>query len=423
MHNRQTGAAHVPMMFFLLILVLFLGATGFAFMTNARNGELIVERNTARAEAETARKRDLLIEHYVTDVGNVIQKPGAYTGRDGQEGIYGGAAITYPGIVKPADVRAAMDASLSAAGLSAASGLENVLGSMVTKIGQLNQRIKDIEAERDKALAEKGEVDRKFQAATTDASAKAREFGQNLDQARSDYESSKQDKDNRIAQGNESLRAKQDELATEKERAATKEKELNQEIAKHQMQNSALIARETLRKTADVSDGVIVAARAGVPTAFISLGRKDLLQPGTVFRVKSPSSSKVKGYAQVTRVEDVRAEVALMDFADPIGDFARDGDQIFNDFYSPRVTRTIYLMGRFSAPYNKPELTNLLKRLGNNVVDKMAPGVDTVILGGDPVNEAGDGFNSVMESAEFKLASELRVEFAYLSSIRDLIKL
>ena len=423
MHNRQTGAAHVPMMFFLLMLVLFLGATAFAFMTNTRNGELIAERNTARADADTLRKRDLLIEHYIKDMGDVLQKPGAYTGREGQEGLYGGATMTYAGISKPSELRAAMDAALTAAGLSAASGIENVLGSMVTKIGQLNQRIKDIEAERDKALAEKGEVDRKFQAATTDASSKAREFGQNLDQARSDYESSKQDKDNRIAQGNESLRAKQDELTTEKERAAAKEKELNREIAKHQMQNSALIARETLRKTADVADGVIVAARAGVPTAFINLGRKDLLQPGTVFRVKSPSSSKVKGYAQVTRVEDVRAEVSLMDFADPIGDFARDGDQIYNDFYSPRVTRTIYLMGRFSAPYNKPELTNLLKRLGNNVVDKMAPGVDTVILGGDPVNEAGDGFASVQDSAEFKLASELRVEFAYLSSIRDLIKL
>lgn len=423
MHNRQTGAAHVPMMFFLLILVLFLGATGFAFMTNTRNSELITERNTARAEAETLRKRDLLIEHYIKDLGDVLQKPGAYAGRDGQDAIYGGATMTYPGISKPSEIRAAMDAALGAAGLSAASGIENVLGSMVTRVNQLNQRIKDIEAERDKALAEKGEVDRKFQAATTDASAKAREFGQNLDQARTDFESAKQDKDNRIAQGNESLRAKQDELSTEKERAAAKEKELNREIAKHQMQNSALIARETLRKTADVSDGFIVAARAGVPTAFINLGRKDLLQPGTVFRIKSPTSSKVKGYAQVTRVEDVRAEVALMDFVDPIGDFARDGDQIYNDFYSPRVTRTIYLMGRFSAPYNKPELTNLLKRLGNNVVDKMAPGVDTVILGGDPVNEAGDGFASVQESAEFKLASELRVEFAYLSSVRDLIKL
>ena len=52
------------------------------------------------------------------------------------------------------------------------------------------------------------------------------------------------------------------------------------------------------------------------------------------------------------------------------------------------------------------------------------PGLRSVqILGNDPVNEAGDGFASVQDSAEYKLASELRVEFAYLSSIRDLIKL
>lgn len=423
MHNRQTGAAHVPIMLFILVLVLFLGATAFAFMANTEIAEMRTQRNQANEEAETLRKKDLLVSHYVKDIGDVINKPGAYVGREGQEAVYGDAKLTYPGLMKPSEVRAAMDAALGAAGLPAAGGLENVLGSMVSRISQLNQRIKDIESERDKALTEKAEVDRKFTAATTDASAKAREFTQNLEQARTDFEAAKNDKDNRIAQGNESLRAKADELSTEKERAAAKEKELANEIAKHQMQNSALVARETLRKSADVADGKVLVAQAGVATAFISLGRKDMLQPGTVFRVKSPASSAVKGYAQVVRVEDIRAEVALMDFVDPIGDYAREGDLLYNDFYTPRVTRTIYLMGRFSAPYNKPELTNLLRRLGNKVVDKMAPGVDTVILGNDPVNAAGDGFDAVQDSAEYKLASELRVEFAYLSSIRDLIKL
>ena len=52
-------------------------------------------------------------------------------------------------------------------------------------------------------------------------------------------------------------------------------------------------------------------------------------------------------------------------------------------------------MGRFGAPYGKEQLTNLLRRLGNRVVTKMGPGVDTVILGNDPVNEAGDGFASI----------------------------
>ena len=80
-------------------------------------------------------------------------------------------------------------------------------------------------------------------------------------------------------------------------------------------------------------------------------------------------------------------------------------------------------MGRFGAPYGKEQLTNLLRRLGNRVVTKMAPGVDTVILGNDPVNEEGDGFASVQDSEEYKLATELRVEFAYLNQIADLIKL
>ena len=90
---------------------------------------------------------------------------------------------------------------------------------------------------------------------------------------------------------------------------------------------------------------------------------------------------------------------------------------------APRVTRTMYLMGRFGAPYGKEQLTNLLRRLGNRVVAKMGPGVDTVVLGNDPVNEAGDGFASVEDSPEFKMANELRVEFTYLSKIADLVKL
>lgn len=423
MHNRQRGAAHVPIMFFLLLLVMFLGALGFAYVTQTKNGDLTKQRNDALADNATLRKRDLLIEHYIGDLGEVLQKPGKYEGRANQGGVYGDATLTYAGVVNPKEIKKALDDALAGGQLSAASGLENVLGSLVTRINQQNQRIKDIEAERDKALAEKSEVDRKFQAAATDAQAKAREFGQNLDQARTDFESAKTEKEGRITQVTQSLQAKQDELTSEKERATAKEKELNNEIAKRNMMNSALVARDAMRKPADVPDGKILVAKNGIPSAFINLGRKDMLQPGTVFRVKSPSAPTHKGLATVVRVEEERAEVTLSDFTDPIGDYARTGDLLYNELFTPRVTRTIYLMGRFSAPYNKPELTNLLKRLGNKVVDKMAPGVDTVILGNDPVNEAGDGFQSVQESPEYKLASELRVEFAYLATIRDLIKL
>ena len=423
MPNRQSGAAHVPMMFFLLLLVLFLGAVGFAYVTQSDNNDLRRQVVDAKADAAELRAKEILIEHYVEDVGKVIGKYGKYVGRPGQSGVYGSATLNYTGIVDPAEVKKVMDDALTNAKLSAATGLENVLGSMVTKVGQLEEQVKALGVERDKLAAEKSELDKRFQQTTAEATTKAREYSQQAEQERTNFAQAVAAHAANLSQVQEGLRAKSDELSAEKERATAREKDLSKQIANHQMQNSALIERGRLQRPADVADGRILVAKTGIPTAYINLGRKDLLQRGTIFRVKNPNGSAVKGYARVTDVQEERSEVALYDFADPVGDFAREGDLLFNDLYTPRVTRTVYLLGRFSAPYNKPELTQLLQRLGNKVVDKMQPGVDLVILGNNVPNEANDGFTSVTESPEYKLASELRVEFAYLSTIRDLIRL
>jgi hypothetical protein len=400
---------------------MFLGALGFAMVTQTRNGELLQQRDAARNDAKTLRDQATLVADYIEDLGRVIGKPGKYEGRKG--GVYGAASLTLPGVMNPDEIKAVMDKATKDAEVSIASGIENVLGALVTKVGQQAQRVRDVEAERDKVLNEKSEVDRKFQAAATEAANKAREYSQNNDQLRTDFAAANQDRDNRISQVQENLKSKVDELQKEREAATDRENELKKKNANLQNQNSALVSKDLLRRAPDVADGKILTAKNGLPTAFINLGRKDLLQAGVVFRVRAPNSSVVKGYAVVTRTEEERAEVQLYDFADPVANYAAGGDLIYNDFYTPRVTRTIFLLGRFSAPYHKPELTNLLTRLGNKVVDKMGPGVDTVILGNQPVNEAGDGFASIEEMPEYKLANELRVEFADLAKIRDLIKL
>jgi stress response protein YsnF len=421
MPNRQSGAAHVPMMFFLLLLVLFLGAVGFAYVTQSKNNDLQKKLSDALADVKTVNNQKVLVQDYMNDIADVFRKPGKYEGRPG--GIYGDAVLPEATVMNPGELKKVFDDTLKQAELSAATGIENVLGSLVTKIQQLNQRVRDAETARDNLLAEKSAVDKSLQEATASHSNKVKELTGVNEQQRSDFANQTTQLQNSINQVQENLKAKADELSAEKERALAKEKDLSKEIAKHQMQNSALIERGRLIKPADVADGEIIVANSGVPTAYINLGRKDMLQPGTIFRIKNPNSSAVKGYARVTEVMEERAAVALYDFTDKIGDYARKGDLLFNDLYSPRVTRTIYLMGRFSAPYNKPDLKNMLTRLGNKVVDKMQPGVDLVILGNDPVNEAADGFAQVSDSPEFKLASELRVEFAYLNTIRDLIKL
>lgn len=423
MHNRQRGAAHVPIMFFLILLVMFLGALGFAYVTVTKNGELIKQRDAAILDATTWKNRDLLIQHYVADVGAVIGKPGKYDGRRGAAGSYQGATLPYEGLMNPEELKRALDEACVAAEVSVSLGLQPVLDSLVQRIKDLKAAAVAADANADAALTAKKEVEASLRKVTDAASQKAAEFTRDLEQTRKQFDSAKAEHQARFALSQENLNAKSVELTSEKERAVAKEKELENRISRHQMQNSALVARDAMRNPPDAADGKILVAKNGIPSAFINLGRKDMLQPGTVFRVKNPNQSAVKGYATVKRVEEERAEVELSNFADPIGDYAKEGDLLFNELYTPRVTRTIYLMGRFTAPYQKDQLTSLLRRLGNKVVDKMQPGVDTVILGNDPINEAGDGFASVQESEEFKLASELRVEFSYLATIRDLIKL
>jgi len=424
MHYRQSGqsgATTVPMAFFLILLLLFLGALGFAYSTVTKNGELTKERDTLRDDAKTMRNKMQLVDHYIEDLGKVVGKLSKYPGRQGVD--YGTATLDSPSVMNPAEIRKLMDDSCTAAGVSIASSLENVFGAMIASVNFSTQRVTEMEAERAKALTEKSAVDAEFQKATTEASTKAAEWARNLDQARSDFNAQLQSKDANNASLTESVKAKNDELTTAREEAAKREKDMRNEISKRDIRLSAMTERDRMRNLPDVADGKIIVARNGVSMGFINLGRKDLLQPGTMFHVKNPNNPAVKGYAEVTRVEEDRAEVALSNFVDPVGDFAREGDLIYNPIFTPRMTRTIYLMGRFTAPYNKEQLTLLLKRLGNRVVAKMAPGVDTVVLGNDPVNEAGDGFTVVKDSEEYKEAHRLNVEFTYLNIIRDLIKL
>ena len=423
MHNRQTGAAHVPIMFFLILLVMFLGALGFAYVQQTKNGEVLTAKDKALAENKVLKEKDLLVSHYVDDVGKVIGKPGKYIGREGKASLYGDSVLTYPGLMDPKEVGKVLAAAATNAQVSAASSLENLLGSMIAKINSQADRIKAVELSNAKVIEDKQTGDSRFTQVSSEAQTTASETSSNLDQARADFDAAKADRDRRITALTQNLNAKVDELTTYKEEALVREKALKGRIGLLQTQLSAMSEKMALRQPPNVADGRILVAKNGIPTAFINLGRKDLLQPGTVFRIKAPNTDLVKGYCEVTRIEDERAEVRLYNFSDPVGNYASEGDLLFNDLYTPRVTRTMFLMGRFSAPYQKEQLANLLRRLGNRVVMKMGPGVDTVLLGNNPVNEAGDGFAVVQDSAEFKMANELRVEFTYLSKIADLIKL
>ena len=426
MQTRQNGAAHVPIMFFLILLVMFLGALAFAYVSTDSNTNLRTDNAKLRADIKAAQGKQLLLSHYIEDLGAVLQLPGKYTIRPevSPEVYEGGTLDGITGVADPKELKTKLDTFGSSLGLSSTRGLEDLFSAAVNQKAGLDKRIADLSTERDAALAAKNATDSKFTEATTSHSRASNEMRQTLEQTRADFESGKTDLQNRIGLLQQNVRDRDTQIAEEKESRASERKGMQNQIGKLQMHNTALVDKDKMRIPPSVADGSVLVTKSGLNSAFINLGKKDMLQPGTIFQIKNLNSTSVKAYATVTRVEDTRAEVTLSGIVDPVGDPVRDGDAIYNDLYSPGQSskRTIFLLGRFSYPYHKPQLTQLLENLGNRVVAKMGPGVDTVILGDDAINEAGDGFTKVEESEEYKAATMLGVEFVPMRKIRDIVK-
>jgi hypothetical protein len=426
MHTRQSGAAHVPIMLFIVVMVMFLGAVGFAYKVTNDNAELQKKVTQLESDKKTLDGKITLFSHYTEDLGRVIDLPGKYDGRPevAKDTVYANATLDgVAGVVNPGDLKKRMDACAQQVSLTPQKGIEGLCSSLVTVVSDKIQREKDISAARDQAMADKDAGDKKFSEAATEHSKAAGDWQTQLAQATAAYTAAKSDKDNTINALNGSIQQLNDNLNTVKEQSAAEKKTMTNENNRLRMHNSALVHKDTLRSPADEADGKVVSAKQGVNTAFINLGRKDMLQPDTVFYVRAPKSDLVKAFATVTRVEQDRAEVLLTRVVDPIGNAVQDGDLLYNDLYSPKSKRVICMMGRFSYPYNKDMVEKLLKGLGNTVVTKMQPGVDTVLLGDDVPNEAGDGLTPVTDSAEYKLANDLGVEFVPLRKVRDLLKL
>ncbi len=428
MHNRQSGAAHVPIMFFLILMVMFIGAVGFAFVQTDKNTGLVTRNAELLAENDQLKGKNLHLIHYAEDLGAVLKLPGKYEARANinVETAYKNQSLDdVTGIVNPSELKKKMGDLGAAVDLAVTNGVDDLFAAVVTKMKQKDSRITEAELARDSEMTKKSEFEQQLRQANSEHAREAQQWAQNMEQRRADGQAQVTQRDGTIAGLQENVRNAQDELLSEREARAEEKKFLQNEIAKLEMHNDALSKRDQLRNPISLADGAVIVAKPGLPNAFINLGRKDMLQPGTMFRIKNRNSDAIKGYAEVIRVEQDKAEVRLSSVVDELGDPIREGDQIFNDLYSPGKynKRVIYLMGRFSYPYNKPQLIALLESLGNTVVYEMKPGVDTVLLGNSVPTEEGDGEVRIEDTDEYKLAMQLGVEFAPLRKVRDLIKL
>jgi hypothetical protein len=434
MHCPERGTAHVNIFYFVVMLVLFLGAVAFGYVQFGDNTQLAKENARLAAEQKQLKIDMQVRDHYIEDVRDVIGEAGKYEGRAGfvyldpeDKPVPGQPAPEVKAIdnvALPATITTTVKTFAHQAGLteSTATPLGSLLGQAKQALDAKDKRIADLEAEKtvlatqvSAAQQSVTESDRQKQAEIAKLTQEKEELRQRID---ADYTKNTAEIAN-LREGQKRLR---DEMDAAKDETAKQVLAMNKEKNLLMARIDAQTNLTKLVNPPQTADGSVITASATTGRGWVNLGRKDMLPLGTVFQVTAPGKTTLKAHARVTKVDYDRSEVELYDVADRFDPIVK-GDEIKNELYSPNLRRNIVLIGRFSYPLTKPTVKMVLEKLGNKVTDKIGPGVDLVLVGGDTLNEEGDGLSDIRESAEYKDALSLGIEIANVNKVREFLQL
>ncbi len=426
MHSRERGAAHVHILFFVFMLILFLGALGFAYLQMT---EVETLRNTVASTVEenkNFRANALIRDHVLEDLKPLVGDTETYSGRANFNYVdtLGVAPSALNDVASAAKLRDRLNAFGAAVGVpdSQRGNLGEVLAYAKAALEKAKIDNETMDTARRTALSESAALRVAKDEAVAEANKTIADLKAQHDNLKGFLDTEFNKKQNEI---NAAL-TNVTQLRTEKntlEAAHTKQViEMTNVQDTLTAQNDALKNRMKLINPPHEADGEVISSSQAANLAWINLGRKDMLMPGTLFRITEPNSTAIKAYGTVTKVEQDRAEIHISGLKDRYTPVVK-GDKIANDLYSPNVRRTVVLVGRFSYPLTKPVVADILRNLGNTVVDKPVPGVDLAIIGSDTVNETGDGFVDITETPEFKQIQFLSIETVTLNKVRDLLKL
>jgi hypothetical protein len=415
----------VNIMFFLLMLVLFLGALGFGYVQLGQVTEMEQHVQRVRQENQELQGKQLIQQHLLEDLRAVVSEAGSYEGRAGfnyQEAIGHQPTVleNVPSPAKVAELLRSFGADMNVPD-SQRGDVGKVLSYTKSEVDKLKAQITALEGQRTTALGESQALRGQVEKLTAENQAQVTRLTNEHQELRSFIESEFSQRDNVTASLQNEVRTRREELQAAQAAHTAALLDINKEKDRLSAQNSAVTQRLKLINPPDVADGRVISASQATGRGWIDLGRKDMLQPGTVFRIKN-SKGVEKAIARVIQVQQDRAEIAISGLKDEFDPVER-GDELFNDVYAPNVRRNIVLIGRFSFPLTKEVVKMQLEQLGNRVYDKPMPGVDLAIIGQDSINETSDGFVSVTETQEYKDVQFLGCEIITLGKIRDLLRL
>lgn len=422
MLDRQRGAAHVPIIVFLLVLIMFLGALGYGYVQMEDNKKVNDDAASARAETEELKKQLLIYRHYVEDLTAEVGEAGQYAGRAGFDYSEYGNPDPLENVSLPTSVKDRIAEFARKANIPQVQGIAKFFGHIQTQLDASSSRIAALESEQTNLESNIAALQTSLNTIKGERDSEVSDLNSQIAAKDAEFSSALTAKDETIARGATAYNQIREQFTDSKEEARVEIKKLNQEIAVRHARIAALARKIQLKNAPNAPDGMVIEASQAAGRAWINIGRNDMLTRGTTFRITGPDSDEVKAYGTVTQVEPKRAELRLTGVKNEY-DYVVQGDQIHNDLYSPNLRRTVYLLGRFGYPYNKPMVKKILENLGNTVVDEIGPQVDLVIVGQNVINEDGSGFIDVTETKDYEEVLRLNIETATLNKVRDFLKL
>ena len=173
----------------------------------------------------------------------------------------------------------------------------------------------------------------------------------------------------------------------------------------------------------DAPDGKLLSVGAGGSIAFIDIGRRNGLRPGTRFEVlrKADNGELVKagGMVEVRELQDNISMVGVMGEPNPL-DPMLPGDLVRNPHFDRTRVMHHYLLGDFPLTLSKEFVTARLGELGAAVDDTLGTQTDVLVLGDRPLGEADA--KDLTETDEYKLADKLGMRIIRLEELAEFLR-
>jgi hypothetical protein len=415
MNDRQRGAAYVKIVWVIVPIVLFLIAGVLAYVQTSELNKTRLELQNSKDQLKLSDSREKV---YTDHLGQLSKRVGALGDFTSQmvEGAQKESRYSSPDAVKALleDLRK----SLGVSGETLADLVDPIKRTLATKSEEVKNALAQLESARSdkdtQAAAYTKSLGEKDTQINTLSSDKVEATNQ-LTREVANYQG-------QVSARNAQVTAANDNLKRAQEAAAAESTRLNREINILNARISAQAEQRKMINPPDQADGTVIGSSDSVGLAFIDIGKRHMLQPGTNFRVmeKTKSGLQQKAMARVTKVEMDRSEVQIHDVVNRLNPVVK-GDVVANELYAPGAKRIVCLLGRFITPYTKEEVKRLLQELGNTVVDKVDPHVNLVVLGRDEFGEGGVA-QPLAESEAFKTAVNLSIEMVPLDKVKELLR-